>query len=57
MEHDAYWLIEPQPLGRRSYFLQTDEQQNLYNGNTGSIYFNGPGRMAEIVNQKKSNET
>lgn len=30
VEHDAYWLIERQPLGLFSYFLQTDEQQNLF---------------------------
>ncbi len=52
VEHDAYWLIEPQPLGLLSYFLQTDEQQNLCRGSKGSIYFKGPGITNGIVNQK-----
>lgn len=53
MEHDACWLIEPQPLGLRSYFLQPDEQQNLYSGGTGSIYSNRRGETSWIVNQTK----
>lgn len=56
MEHDACWLIEPQPLGLRSYFLQTDEQQNLYSGGTGSIYSNRRGETSPIINQTKRKE-
>lgn len=49
----AYWLMELQPLGLRSYFLQTDEQQNLHSSCMGSICFNRPGKACGAVNQEK----
>lgn len=44
--------MELQPLGLRSYFLQTDEQQNLHSSCMGSICFNRPGKACGAVNQE-----
>lgn len=48
----VYWLMELQPVGLHSYFLQTDEQQNLHSSCMGSICFNRPGNAWGAVNQE-----
>lgn len=52
----VYWLMELQPVGLHSYFLQTDEQQNLHSSCMGSICFNRPGNAWGAVNQEGKKE-